>query len=295
MKFSTKMLLPVLTCGLLLSACGGSGSETVDNAVNDAVDKITPEGGKGGLYVGYFVEDNDGDNGDIDVGATYFDIGKDYASSVYSQMSYQQKACQNPNNLATENVSTKTGSIISGIYAGHLDPAAIFDKDILNHLKFDQLKTNVTAMPFNGKYNDGADSWQGQYSYEVGANFGKKLSSNIDGCAVQYTLGFQGDFHAYPVSYQLGNLNAALNGIGSTATLTWQAPANTAVLLVSQIDTTKATSRGDGFVANRVYRPTDIPSFTPIATATATNYVFVVQAFDAQNKLIGFQTVTKTL
>ena len=92
-------MLTALT--IVLSACGSSGSETVDNALNDAndsykniatdvraaykkvedkltnkeksmaeilqsiflpedsldnfLDKITPEGGKGGLYVGYFV------------------------------------------------------------------------------------------------------------------------------------------------------------------------------------------------------------------------------------------------
>lgn len=290
MNYLTKLMLPVMTCGVL-TACGGSGSETVDNAL----DKITPEGGKGGLYVGYFVEDNDGDTGDMDVGATYFDIGKDYASSVYSQMSYQQKACQNPNTLATTNVSTKTGSIISGMYSGHLDPAAIFDKDILNHLKFDELKTNVTAMPFNGKYNDNNASWSGQYSYEVGANFGKKLSSNIDGCAVQYTLGYQGDFHVYPLTYQLGSLNASLNGIGSTATLAWQAPANTAFMLVSQLDVNQAKSRGNGFVANRVYRPTDSLNFAPIMSQTATEYAFVIQAFDSKNQLIAMQTLNRTL
>lgn len=294
MTISKKLALPLVSLigsAMLLTACGGSGSETVDNAV----DKITPEGGKGGLYVGYFVEDNDGDTSDVDVGATYFDIGKDYASSVYSQMSYQQKACQNSNNLATENLSTKTDRIISGVYSGTLDAAAIFDKDILNHLKFDQLKTNVTAMPFNGKYNDNADRWEGQYTYEMGINFGKKLSSNIDGCAVQYTLGNQGDFHVYPLTYQLGSVNASLNGIGSTATLTWQAPANTALMLVSQLNQSQATSRGNGFVQNRVYKAGDTLSYVPVMSSTAAEYVFVVQAFDTQNKLIGFQTLNKTL
>lgn len=291
MTISTKFLVPVLASGLLLSACGGSGSETVDNAL----DKVTPEGGKGGLYVGYFVEDNDGDASDVDIGGAYFDIGKDYASSVYSQMSYQQKACQNPNTLQTSQATTKVGTIISGLYSGHLDPAAIFDKDILNHLKFDQLKTNVSAMPFNGKYEDGNKRWSGQYSYELGLDFGKKLSSNIDGCAIQYTLGNKGDFHVYPLNYQLGQLNTALNGSGSTTTLTWQAPANTALVLISQIDTAQATNRGDGYVRTQVYKVGEKSSFSPVIKSNMAQYAFVVQAFDANNQLIGYQSISRTL
>lgn len=335
--FGKSALLATLT--ITVAACGGSGSQTVDNALNNVntryqdiaagvrdayqkvenkltnnekntaeilksiflpeesldkfLDKITPEGGKGGLYVGYFVEDNDGDANDVDIGATYFDIGNDAAASAYGQMSYQQKTCQNANVLSTERLSIKTDNAIGGVFSGTLDPAAKFDHTLLNFLRFDELKTTVSGMPFNGQYSRDNHDWHGQYSYQMGIDFGKKLSDNIDGCDVQYTLGAKGDFRVYPLTYRLGNLNVKLTGTGSTTHLNWTPPANTARTLVSQININQATTRGNGFVRSNIVSYGN--TFTPLIDTTKTNYAFVVQAFDANNQLMGYEAIIEAL
>lgn len=334
-----KLILTTTLSALLLSGCGGSGSETVDNALNDAndryknieadvrdayqkvenkltdpeksmaeilkgiflpeesldnfLDKITPEGGKGGLFVGYFVEDSDNDSSDSDVGAVYFDVGNDYAESVYGQMSYQQQACQDLNTLTTENISIKTDTLIGGVLSGKLDPAKIFDNKTSKFLQFDELNTNVIGMPFNGSYNDKNSSWNGQYTLEAGIDFGNKLASANNDCNVTYTLGNQGDFHVFPLNYKLGNLNANIAGTGSVASLMWANPANTDHVLVSQININQATAKGKGFVQTRLLKNT--LQYTPIMTTTPTNYAFVIQAFDTNNQLIGYQAVIKSL
>lgn len=330
-------MLTALT--IALSACGGSGSETVDNALNDAnesykniatdvrdaykkvedkltnkeksmaeilqsiflpedsldnfLDKITPEGGKGGLYVGYFVEDNDNEPNDSDLGVVYFDIGNDYAASVYGQMSYQQKTCQDPNTLTTEKISIKTDQKMGGVLSGTLDPAAKFDNTVLKFLQFDELKTSVAGMPFNGDYDSNRDYWDGQYSYQVGVDFGRELSDNKDGCDVNYTLGGDGDFKVLPLTATVGKLDVNLTGTGSTLNLNWTAPASTARTLVTQINLDKATDRGMGFV--RTNQLTYGTTFTPFVDATKANYAFVVQTFDATNKLTGYQAMIKAL
>ncbi len=327
--------------GLGLLGCGGSGSDSIDTALNTIanksrniaddikasyeqvenkltnsekdtatilksiflpeesldvfLDKITPEGGKGGLYVGYFVEENDSDSSDIDIGSVYFDIGNDFAESVYGQMSYQQKACQNLNTLTTENIAIKTDTLISGIFSGTLDPIAKFDNDLLNTLKFDEIKTVVTGMPFNGNWDKNIDSWNGNYTYQLGIKLDKKLSSNIDGCSVQYTLSNQGNFKVYPLYYQLGELNLQFTGVGSAKNLQWSTPNNTAYTLVSQIDIQNATNRGNGFIRNEVISQGQSQFFTPVVHDTTTNYAFVVQAFDQNNQLIGYQAIIQNL
>ncbi|MGO1857290.1 MAG: hypothetical protein ACTHZF_09385, partial [Psychrobacter sp.] len=50
-----------------------------EESFDNFLDKLTPEGGRGGLYVGHFVELNDGNDNDIDIGAVYFDISNDGA------------------------------------------------------------------------------------------------------------------------------------------------------------------------------------------------------------------------
>ncbi|GAF62423.1 hypothetical protein JCM18903_2500 [Psychrobacter sp. JCM 18903] len=72
-----------------------------EESLDNFLDKITPEGGRGGLYVGHFIEIDDGDSDDIDIGAVYFDISKDGAGSVDGSVSYQQQACQENNTLAS--------------------------------------------------------------------------------------------------------------------------------------------------------------------------------------------------
>lgn len=339
MTLSPKFLLP-LVATLTLTACGGSGSDTVDKALNDIndkyqtieediresykqveaklsdpekstaeilkgiflpeesldnfLDKLTPEGGKGGLYVGYFIEDNDGDTGDADIGAAYFDIGNDFAESVYGQLSYQQLSCQHSNTLQTNNITLKTDTAIGGVLSGTLDPVAVLDKDVLNHLQFDEIKTRVSAMPFNGQYHHD-NSWRGQYSYELGFDLGKKLSSGIDNCSVQYTLGSDGDFQVYPLTYRLGTLNPTVNGMGSATSLSWTTPNNAAYTLVSQIDVDRATDRGAGYVRNNLLKQGSPAVFSPVVGSTKANYAFVVQAFDSNNQLIAFQAIVQDL
>lgn len=83
-------------------------------------------------------------------------------------------------------------------------------------------------------------------------------------------------------------------GNGSQKTVTWQNPANTKHLLVSQIDVNKAESGANGYVQNVILSNLET-QFAPVIPVMFTNYVIVVQAFDANNTLIGYQAVVQDL
>lgn len=83
-------------------------------------------------------------------------------------------------------------------------------------------------------------------------------------------------------------------GNGSQKTVTWQNPTSTKHLLVSQIDVNKAESGANGYVQNVILSNLET-QFAPVIPAMSTNYVIVVQAFDANNTLIGYQAVVQDL
>src|SRR5690606_40469648 len=88
-----------------------------EESLDKFLDKLTPEGGRGVLYVGHFVEIDDGDDSDIDIGAVYFDISKDGAGRVDGSFSYQQQACQE-NNVLGINSAIKVDNYIAGKVTG---------------------------------------------------------------------------------------------------------------------------------------------------------------------------------
>lgn len=262
-----------------------------EESLDNFLDKLTPEGGRGGLYVGHFVELDDGDNDDLDIGAVYFDISKDGAGSVDGRISYQQKACQS-NRTLDVNTGFKVDNYITGKVTGSLDTAKFLD---VKYVKDLDLETPNLLTTFAGSFQEkqtGAP-WTGSFEYQDYLG-GKKLSSGEDNCDVTYTLSDRSNFTTYPLDYQLGKMNLDIKGNGLQKTLTWQNPASTQRILVSQINVNAAESGANGYVRNEVLTAGQ-SQFAPVITDNTVNYAFVVQAFDANNKLIGYQALVQDL
>lgn len=259
------------------------------------LDKLTPEGGKGGLYVGHFVELDDGDDDDIDIGAIYFDISDDAAGSVDGRISYQQQPCQNNQTISTD-LAVKVDNYISGNISGSLDTAEILDIKYINDL---DIETANILTTFAGSFNENStgEPWTGSFEYQDGLG-GVELSSGKDDCDVTYTLGQRSNFVTYPLDYQLPDddegLSIEVAGTGSTARITWENPSDTALVLVSQINVNKAESGANGFVRNQVFKNGET-QFDPRVNDTPTNYAFLVQAFDEDNDLIGYDALVMDL
>ncbi len=316
-----KLLLSVLTVSmfsLTLSACGSDGDKVKEKykevedklsddeksmaeilesvflpeeSLDNFLDKITPEGGRGGLYVGHFIEIDDGDNDDIDIGAVYFDISKDGAGSVDGSVSYQQQACQENNTLGI-NSAIKVDNYIAGKITGSLDTLAFLDIKYVNDLG---VETPNLLTTFAGSFEEkeAGSPWRGSFEYQDGIG-GKKLTSSEKNCNVTYTISDRSNFKTYPLDYSLGKMTLDVIGNGSQKTVTWQNPANTKHLLVSQIDVNKAESGANGYVQNVILSNLET-QFAPVIPVMFTNYVIVVQAFDANNTLIGYQAVVQDL
>ena len=251
------------------------------------LDKITPEGGLGGLYVGHFVELDDGNADDIDIGAIYFDISKDVTGSVDGRISYQQQPCQNNRTLATDS-AVKVDNNIVGKLSGSLDTLKFLDIKYVNKL---DIRTPNVLTTFYGHFNDRGlgHPWTGSFEYQDGLG-GSSLSSGVDGCDVRYTLGGRANYVAYPLDYRLGDMK--LDVVNNT--VQWQNPVNTALVLVSQLDIEKAESGDNGFERNQIFQKQQT-QFIPEITLHPTNYAFVVQAFDKDNMLIGYQAIVMDL
>ena len=264
-----------------------------EESLDEFLDKLTPEGGKGGLYVGHFVELGDGDDDDVDIGAMYFDIPKDGAGSVDGRISYQQQPCQDNNTLATDS-AVKVDNYLTGKLSGSLDTPEFLDIKYVNDL---DIATPNILTTFDGSFKEDltGEPWSGRFEYQDGLG-GTELSSGKDNCNVSYTLGKQANYVTYPLDYQRGELMAKVIGIGSTARLVWTNPAGTAMALVSQINVNEAGEGANGFVVNQLFKDNDpAGEFSPQVTDTPTNYAFVVQAFDADNRLLGYDAVVMDL
>ncbi len=255
------------------------------------LDKLTPEGGRGGLYVGHFIEIDDGDNNDIDIGALYFDISAAGAGSVDGSISYQQQACQESNSLGV-NSGIKLDNYIAGKVTGSLDTLEFLDIKYINKLG---IETPNLLTTFSGSFKEKTTGapWQGSFEYQDYLG-GKKLSSGEANCNVTYTLSDRANFTTYPLDYKLGAMNLDVSGIGSQKTITWKNPANTQRLLVSQINVDKANSGADAYVQNLVLLNNQT-QFSPVIPSNPVNYAIVVQAFDNNNKLLGYQAIVLDL
>ncbi|WP_201628543.1 hypothetical protein [Psychrobacter maritimus] len=262
-----------------------------EESLDKFLDKLTPEGGRGGLYAGHFVEIGDGDSSDIDIGAVYFDISKDGAGSVDGSFSYQQQACQENNALGI-NSAIKVDNYIAGKVTGSLDTLEFLDIKYVSDLG---IETPNLLTTFAGSFakNEAGAPWKGSFEYQDGLG-GKKLSSGQDNCNVTYTISDRSNFKTYPLDYQLGNLNLDIIGNGSQKTVTWQNPSNAKHVLVSQIDVNKAESGANGYVQNLILSNLET-QFAPVIPDSSTNYAIVVQAFDANNTLIGYQALVQDL
>lgn len=265
--------------------------ESLDEDFKKFVDKLTPEGGTGGLYVGHFVELDDGDNSDIDIGAIYFDVPTDVGGSVDGRISYQQQPCQVNRTLSTD-TAIKVDNYITGKLSGSLDTPKFLDIKYVRDL---DMNTPNLLTTFNGQFNQSVAGtpWVGSFQYMDGLG-GKTLSSGEDNCHVRYTLASRSNFSTYPLDFKRGELGLQMTGNGSQAQLSWRHPSNTALVLVSQIDVSAARAGSNGYVRNQVFVHGE-RRYQPIVTATATNYAFVVQAFDNQNDLIGYEALVMDL
>ena len=262
-----------------------------EESLDNFLDKLTPEGGRGGLYVGHFVEVNDDDNDDIDVGAIYFDISEDGAGSVDGSISYQQKACQESNALGVDS-AIKVDNYIAGKVTGSLDTLKFLDVKYVNDLG---IETPNLLTTFSGSFKEKetGSPWRGSFEYQDYLG-GKKLSSGEDNCEVSYTLSDRSNFTTYALDYKLGKMALNVSGNGSQKTVTWKNTTNTKRVLVSQINVNKAESGADGYEQNIVLNNNET-QFTPIIPNDPINYAIVVQAFDANNSLIGYQALVLDL
>lgn len=262
-----------------------------EESLDNFLDKLTPEGGRGGLYVGHFVEIDDGDNNDIDIGALYFDISVAGAGSVDGSISYQQQACQESNSLGV-NSAIKLDNYIAGKVTGSLDTLKFLDIKYINKLG---IETPNLLTTFSGSFKEktAGAPWQGSFEYQDYLG-GKKLSSGEANCNVTYTLSDRANFTTYPLDYKLGDINLNVSGIGNQKTITWQNPVNTQRLLVSQINVNKANAGADGYVQNLVLINNET-QFSPVIPSNPVNYAIVVQAFDSDNKLLGYQAIVLDL
>ena len=241
--------------------------------------------------MGHFVEIDDGDDSDIDIGAVYFDISKDGAGSVDGSFSYQQQACQE-NNVLGINSAIKVDNYIAGKVTGSLDTLKFLDIKYVSDLGI-ETPNLLTTFAGNFAKNEAGAPWKGSFEYQDGLG-GKKLSSGQDNCNVSYTISDRSNFKTYPLDYQLGELNLDITGNGSQKTITWQNPSNTKHVLLSQIDVNKAESGANGYVQNLLLSNLET-QFAPVIPDRSTNYAIVVQAFDANNSLIGYQALVQDL
>lgn len=262
-----------------------------EESLDNFLDKLTPEGGRGGLYVGHFVELNDGDSNDTDIGAVYFDISKDGVGSVDGSISYQQQACQENNSLGV-NSALKIDNYIAGKVTGSLDTLEFLDVKYVNELG---IETPNLLTTFAGSFEEkeAGSPWKGSFEYQDGLG-GKTLSSGENNCNVTYTISDRSNFRTYPLDYELGQMNLDIVGNGNQKNVTWKNPANTQHVLISQIDVNKAESGANGYVQNLVLSNLET-QFAPIISDKSINYAIVVQAFDANNTLIGYQAVVQDL
>lgn len=262
-----------------------------EESLDNFLDKLTPEGGRGGLYVGHFVEVNDGDDNDIDIGAVYFDISEDGAGSVDGRISYQQQACQE-NRTLDVNTGIKVDNYIAGKVTGSLDTLKFLDIKYVNDLNI-ETPNLLTTFAGSFKNKELGAPWKGNFEYQDYLG-GKKLSSGDASCPVTYTLSDRANFTTYPLDYKLGNMTVAVMGNGSQKTITWKNPVNTQQLLVSQINVNKADSGANGYEQNVVLSNYDT-QFIPVIPANPTNYAIVLQAFDSNNKMIGYEAIVLDL
>ena len=262
-----------------------------EESLDNFLDKLTPEGGRGGLYVGHFVELNDSDSNDNDIGAIYFDISKDGVGSVDGSISYQQQACQENNSLGV-NSALKVDNYIAGKVTGSLDTLAFLDIKYVNELG---LETPNLLTTFAGSFEEkeAGSPWKGSFEYQDGLG-GQTLSSGENNCNVTYTISDRANFRTYPLDYELGQMNLDIAGNGNQKNVIWQNPANTSHVLISQIDVNRAELGANGYVQNLVLSNLDT-QFMPIISDESINYAIVVQAFDANNTLIGYQAVVQDL
>ena len=262
-----------------------------EQSLDKFLDKLTPEGGRGGLYVGHFVELDDGDSSDIDIGALYFDISAAAAGSVEGQISYQQQACQENNSLGVDS-AIKVDNYIVGKVTGSLDTLKFLD---VKYIKDLGIETPNLLTTFSGSFQEKqtGSPWQGSFEYQDYLG-GKQLSSGEDNCDVTYTLSQRANFTTYPLDYNLGSLTVKVSGIGSQKVISWQNPVNTKRVLVSQIDVDKAESGADGYTQNLVLTNNQT-QFFPVIPSAPVNYAIVVQAFDSANKLLGYQAIVLDL
>ena len=109
-----------------------------------------------------------------------------------------------------------------------------------------------------------------------------------------YTISDRSNFRTYPLDYELGQMNLDIVGNGNQKNVTWKNPANTQHVLISQIDVNKVESGANGYVQNLVLSNLET-QFAPVISDKSINYAIVVQAFDANNTLIGYQAVVQDL
>lgn len=277
MRFTThslKTMSQTVATGLLatlaLTACGGGETEKVQSSIN----------APGGVWYGAFLEqEQPADDSDIDIGGMYLDITKDMTGAVKGAMSYQVYDCQSKNDLKI--AGTKTRERLQVTYAkGNIDPRASVNKTPLSSA------SKYITVEVKGSYFDNASKprpWGGTYDVSVLSEDKKRISTD---CNTTYTQADKGKWSVYPADAQFG-ITASYSQ--SNNTLSWTSLKDAKQTLIMQLDSSKTNSSDSAFVKQLV-QSSNLNTYNPVAVASKKT-TLVVQVFDANNTLIGFDAL----
>lgn len=268
---------------LALGACGGGGSNSAPPPPVPApspgpVPPISaptspppgpapaPAPAPGGLYVGYYAEDQATNPEDAVPGALYFSLPEQNVS-FGGAMNFTYLGCQSANVGTIAGVKTDAG--IEGSWAGTIDGS-------------------IQSGAYAGSYSAATGSYAGTYT----VTGGKQLKV-VEGCT-QYSIAPQGTWEALPVGGHLPS-SFVLSRTGSV--VSWTPPAGTVVTLAAVIDEDAALA---GTAIAMAYQnmtlaalsSTDITTVQGLVVGRA--YVLLVAATDVNNHRLGFASLRFT-
>lgn len=278
----TKLSFSVAT-GLLaaaaLTGCGGSGGGSDDSYTPPAL-----QNGPGGTLLGFYAESQDANDPNAEVGGIYVDAPKD-EGRIKGRASFRYFDCQgnNSNNLTID--GTKLTSYLSGTIEGTLDSVSSSNKnnkEVL--LAFDKLS-----------YSRAQDRYTGGYVLDQDNNDTRTVPDcNSVPDNGQFVLARKGSITLYPADTVFPNdFKVDVNATGNL--ISWSgAPSSARKALIDVINPSAIGNSSANGIAYQTVSTSVLPTaLVPNDAVTDnTNYMVVVQLFDANNQPVAFKQIT---